>query len=244
MEKIFALRAPVYYYVKTSGSLVNTRLKFSRVLRMKLDMLEYYNEFYMQLYDEKSYRKKRGELYRFLIDVAGDGGAIAMSLGTKKLGKEVIPAVAASDMLDDNFFTELYYQDKLLARYLTTVANRFDLELRDVRILCYLIVSQGTRSTKAIKDFTGYSQVVVTTSLRAMTLRHFVHFGKGRPALISLGSESKPVVEAIGQVLTDFQRVSEALLSQQERLEYRKLRSKSIDGIKQLLLTKVEGTGV
>ena len=244
VEKIFALRAPVYYYVKTSGSLVNTRLKFSRVLRMKLDMLEYYNEFYMQLYDEKSYRKKRGELYRFLIDVAGDGGAIAMSLGTKKLGKEVIPAVAASDMLDDNFFTELYYQDKLLARYLTTVANRFDLELRDVRILCYLIVSQGTRSTKAIKDFTGYSQVVVTTSLRAMTLRHFVHFGKGRPALISLGSESKPVVEAIGQVLTDFQRVSEALLSQQERVEYRKLRSKSIDGIKQLLLTKVEGTGV
>ena len=244
VEKIFALRAPVYYYVKTSGSLVNTRLKFSRVLRMKLDMLEYYNEFYMQLYDEKSYRKKRGELYRFLIDVAGDGGAIAMSLGTKKLGKEVIPAVAASDMLDDNFFTELYYQDKLLARYLTTVANRFDLELRDVRILCYLIVSQGTRSTKAIKDFTGYSQVVVTTSLRAMTLRHFVHFGTGRPALISLGSESKPVVEAIGQVLTDFQRVSEALLSQQERLEYRKLRSKSIDGIKQLLLTKVEGTGV
>lgn len=244
VEKIFALRAPVYYYVKTTGSLVNTRLKFSRVLRMKLDMLEYYNEFYMQLYDEKSYRKKRGELYRFLIDVAGDGGAIVMSLGTKKLGKEVIPAVAAGDMLDDNFFTELYYQDKLLARYLATVANRFDLELRDVRILCYLMVSQGTRSTKAIKDFTGYSQVVVSTSLRAMTLRHFVHIGKGRSALISLGSESKPVVEAIGQVLTDFQRISEVSLSQQERLEYRRLRSKSIGGIKQLLLTKVEGTGV
>ena len=100
------------------------------------------------------------------------------------------------------------------------------------------------RSTKAIKDFTGYSQVVVSTSLRAMTLRHFVHIGKGRSALISLGSESKPVVEAIGQVLTDFQRISEVSLSQQERLEYRRLRSKSIGGIKQLLLTKVEGTGV
>ena len=243
-DRFFALRAPVYYYVKTAGSLVNARLKFSRVLRMKLDILEYYNEFYMQLYDEKSYRKKRGDIYRFLIDVAGDGNAYAMGLGTKKLGREVLPVVAAGDMLNDNFFTELYYENKLLARYLSTVATRFDLELRDVRILCYLIVSQGTRSTKAIKDFTGYSQVVVSTSLRAMTLRHLVYIGKGRPALISLGSQSKPVVQAIEQVLADFQRIGEISLSDEERLVYRKLRSKSIRGIKQLLLTKVEGTGV
>lgn len=243
VNRVFALRAPVYYYVKTEGSLVNTRLKFSHVVRMKLDMVEYYNEFYLQLYDEASYRKKRGELYRFLIDVAGDGGVSAVAPGTKKLGKEVLPAVAASDMLDDNYFTELYYQDKLMARYLTTVATRFDLELRDVKILCYLIASQGTRSTKAIKDFTGYSSVVISTSIRAMQLRHFVHIGKGKLPLIRLGSESKPVVDAIMQVLDDFQRVSEAPLSEDERRRYRSYRGKSIECIKQLLLTKVEGTG-
>ena len=40
-----ALQAPVYYYVKTKGSLVSQSMNINRVIKTKLMLFEYYNEF-------------------------------------------------------------------------------------------------------------------------------------------------------------------------------------------------------
>lgn len=45
-ETFAALRAPIYYYVKTKGSLVSQSMNLPNVIRMKLRVFEYYNDFY------------------------------------------------------------------------------------------------------------------------------------------------------------------------------------------------------
>ena len=44
-ERFGALRTPVYYYVKTKGSLVSQSMSIAKVVKTKLTMFEYYNNF-------------------------------------------------------------------------------------------------------------------------------------------------------------------------------------------------------
>ena len=45
-ENIYVLKVPIYYYVKTEGSLVSQGLNPANVVRMKLNVVEYYRAFY------------------------------------------------------------------------------------------------------------------------------------------------------------------------------------------------------
>ena len=53
-KTFFALRAPIYYYVKTKGSLVSQSLSIPNIIRMKLGVFEYYNRFYKHVLDDRS----------------------------------------------------------------------------------------------------------------------------------------------------------------------------------------------
>ena len=80
---------PIYYYVKRKGSLVNQGMNISRVIRMKLMVFEYCNNFYKHVLDEEDYEKYRFQIYRFLVDSAGDGTVFPSILGrVKRLGEE------------------------------------------------------------------------------------------------------------------------------------------------------------
>ena len=56
-ETFYTLKAPVYYYVKTKGSLVSQSATIVNSVRMKLTVFEYYNRFYKHVLDEKEYEK-------------------------------------------------------------------------------------------------------------------------------------------------------------------------------------------
>lgn len=47
-ETFFALQTPIYYYVKTKGSLVSQNATLLNTVRTKLTVFEYYNQFYKQ----------------------------------------------------------------------------------------------------------------------------------------------------------------------------------------------------
>lgn len=73
IERIFALQVPVYYYVKTKGSLASQGMNISKTIKMKTYVFGFYNEFYKTVYDEEDYEKRKPEVYRFLIAVSKDG---------------------------------------------------------------------------------------------------------------------------------------------------------------------------
>ena len=84
-ERFLALQVPIYYYVKTKGSLVNSNITISRTVKMKLTVFEYYQQFYKSVLNEEEYEKSRLKVYRFLLDMANDG-VVPPLLASKKLG--------------------------------------------------------------------------------------------------------------------------------------------------------------
>ena len=65
-ETFRALQVPIYYYVKTKGSLANQSLTISKTVKMKLTVFEYYQRFFKTVLDEDDGGAVSG---------GGDGGA-------------------------------------------------------------------------------------------------------------------------------------------------------------------------
>lgn len=174
-EVFYALQAPIYYYVKTKGSLVSSQgMSINKTIKMKLMVFEYYNNFYKNVYDEKDYEKKKLSVYRFFVDAAGDGSVLPSLLpGVSKLGDErnnVYPEAVTGE----GILTEIYRSRKLLDRYLEIVALRYDLTLKDVTLLLYLSQTTTLRSRKELADFTGLSRNSLSMSLQKLTSRNYI----------------------------------------------------------------------
>ena len=61
----YALQIPIYYYVKRKGSLASQGINIISTIRMKVNVFEYYNEFYKDVYDKESYDTIRFQVYNF-----------------------------------------------------------------------------------------------------------------------------------------------------------------------------------
>ncbi len=70
-ETFCAIQAPVYYYVKTRGSLVSTEVsRPARVWKVRRMLLQYYRELYQSM---GMYEENKGKINSFMIAVARDG---------------------------------------------------------------------------------------------------------------------------------------------------------------------------
>lgn len=133
----YALRTPVYYYVKTKGSLVNQKISLSRTVEMKLAMFECYNDFFKHVLDEEAYERKRLQVYHFLVDAAKDGFVFPATIpGTLKLGEERSQALQEV-ISEDGIIVERYRDRKLIERYLESVALKYDMTMAELSLLLY-----------------------------------------------------------------------------------------------------------
>ena len=53
----YALHAPIYYYVKRKGSLASQGISISKTVKMKLNVFEYYNNFYKHVLKKRTTRR-------------------------------------------------------------------------------------------------------------------------------------------------------------------------------------------
>lgn len=173
-DVFYALQAPIYYYVKTKGSLASQGMSITKTIKMKLMVFEYYNNFYKNVYDEKDYEKKRLQVYRFFIDAASDGGApLSILPGGKKLGEERSP-VCPDCISGDGILMEFYRNRKLLERYLEVVALQYDLALPDVTLLLSLSRLHTVKNRKELADYTGLPAGVLSRSLQKLLSRDLI----------------------------------------------------------------------
>lgn len=176
----YALHAPIYYYVKTKGSLVSQGASVSKTIKMKLTVFEYYNKFYKHVFDEEDYEKNRLQVYRFLIDAAGDGVVPPSILpGSKRLGDE--RNFVNQDILDgDSFMAKEYRQRKLLEYYLETAAVKNDLTLREAKVLLYL-QEYPVDSRKELADFMNVSWRSLTLTLQRLAAKELIKIEEVKP---------------------------------------------------------------
>ncbi|MBQ9437741.1 MAG: glycosyl transferase family 2, partial [Lachnospiraceae bacterium] len=199
-ERIFPLKVPTYYYVKTAGSLVWSGMNLANIVRMKLSVIEYYRSFYKAIYHDMDYAIRQPAIYGFLFDFAKDEFTF---MGAKKLGEENVP-VRLKEGSGENVFTKAYYLSKELDRRLHTAGLPFNLELREMKTLACLMDVEK-REIGEVADFLGENKLKTTALLEKLALKNYVQLKLEQMSIRVLpGEAAEPVFKAILQAQEDF----------------------------------------
>lgn len=235
--RICALRVPVYYYVKTEGSLVQKSMNIGNIVRMKLNVIEYYNDFYRKIYDGEEYDQRRPEIYRFLIDYAGDDAAIPLMPGTRRLGEERVP-VAMPENAREDIFLDAYYLNKLLDRYLTAAAMQFSLDLKDIKVLAFLRAAGTLRSLREVADYIGGTQIGVLRILQKLAAKRFVTVDPELSEIkvyVTAGPKAPAVFKLLDDIESDMQHVFSGEIPEDQQEAIRNDFRKSMDNVRKRL---------
>lgn len=230
-ETFYALQVPIYYYVKTKGSLVSKSSGLTKIIKMKLSVFEYYNRFYQSVLDEQEYEKSRLKVYRFLIDAADDDMVPPLLLpGTKKLGDERISS--HPDLLDgDGFWTEAVRNRKLLEHYMEPVALKYDLTLADLWVLLCVTEFPQVERLKQLSDITNIPRSSLLLCIQKLIGRGFIHAEEShgndseseRKMQFSFPAAAQTILSDLSLAQRDYEQARTAELSKEELTQYVRL---------------------
>lgn len=239
-ETFFALQVPVYYYVKTKGSLCTQGISISKTIQMKLTVFEYYNQFYKTVLDEEEYEKQRLKIYRFLIDAAEDGTVPPVS---KRLGNERV-RVSPDALEGQGFLFDTFRERKLLDYYLEPAAQKNDLSLPEARLLLYLRQS-GPAARKDLADFAGLPRGGLSMLLNRLEGKGLISVTELRGAKGKRGRESRleitfppsasAVLEDVANIWEDFTTARFSGFSPEERELYERFAGRVQENIRGIL---------
>lgn len=249
-KRIYPLQVPIYYYVKTKGSLATQGANPAKVVQMKLNVIEYYNDFYKQVFDEDDYRARRPDIYRFYIESASDD-AIMPWQRSAKLGDERV-VVFENPTLDDDALLEFYFEGKLIERNFEIVAAKYGLEPRDIRLLDFLRLGSVFSGREELADYCGITTRQALLSLQKLQMKKLVSVEtrvektsaddaengsvtKTKQLVVTLTEQAQPVVESIEQALRDCDRIRTANMDEEEANRYRSSRKKALESIRSTL---------
>ena len=222
-ETFRALQVPIYYYVKTKGSLANQSLTISKTVKMKLTVFEYYQRFFKSVLDEEEYEKSRLKVYRFLLDAAGDGSVPPPILpNSRKLGNERMQ-VSPDVLGGEGVLYDAFRERKLLERYLETAALKNDLSLPDAKLLLALrdLTFQPTR--RELADFVNLPRGTLSLSLQKLTARGLIKLAEVRRKAerfkrldITFSEAAQPILSDLETARQDYETSRLASLTPEE----------------------------
>lgn len=234
----YALQVPIYYYVKTKGSLAAQGMHLTKVIRMKLMVFECYQQFYKDVLDEVEYEKCRLKVYRFLIEAAGDGAVPPLALGSKKLGDERV-SVCPEAVVGEGSFMDSFLERKLLESCLEPVAHKYDLTVLDVWLMLALRQITQVRSRKDLADFLHLSRSSLTMELQRLSGKGLLGVDDGRQGEKPVKKQLKftfppkaaSLLADLEQVQNRYDQARTMGLSEEELTQYTYLAGKIRDNI-------------
>ena len=236
-ERFYALSVPIYYYVKTKGSLASQSLSISRTVKMKLMIFESYHQFYKEVLDEESYERCRAKVYRFLLDAAGDGAVPPLLPTSQKLGDERVRAFQAG-VMGSGLLCDAYRARRLLESHLETAALKNGLSLQEAQVLLSLRQLCGPCTRRELADFSGLSRAALALALQRLTSRGLLeseasgYLDVRQPALTS---EALPVLADLEAAQEDALADCLAGFTPEERTKYLALSQRITENLKRCL---------
>ena len=197
----YALNIPLYYYVKTKGSLVSQSLSISATIQMKLTVFEYYNQLYKDILDEEEYQKSKLKVYRFFLDAASDGIVPPTILpSVQKLGKERVQV--GQDMLEEEgVMADAYRERKLLERCLESAAIQHDLTLKEALVLLALGRDGFSGKRKDLAELANVSRGALSRILSQLSSRGFIQVKR---TAVAVHPEAEETLCALERTIQDW----------------------------------------
>ncbi|WP_298032775.1 glycosyltransferase [uncultured Dysosmobacter sp.] len=241
-QRFYALQVPIYYYVKTKGSLATSNISISRTIKMKLMVFEYYQRFFKSVLDEEEYEKSRLKVYRFLVDAAGDGVVPPAVLpNSQRLGSERM-RIAPDILAGDGVLSDTFRDRKLLDYYLETAALKNGLSLDDARLLLALEQLSAPCTRRELADFAGVSRGGLTLALQRFTGKGLIRIEEVRqsshaPKRLSFVflPEACGLLDDLRTAQEQYRSARYAGLSQEDLAQYRALAGRIRENIQSVL---------
>ena len=237
-EVFYALQVPIYYYVKTKGSLASQGMSISQTVKMKLMVFEYYNNFYKHVLTEKDYEKNQLRVYRFLIDAANDGIVLPSILpGTKKLGEER-SFVSKEAITGEGLLMDYYRSRKLMDYYLEPIALKNNLTLNEIRLLLCLAQPHHGTTRRELADFADISLRSLSITLQKLSHRGLLKAESKRSTgqlTVTFLPAAEPVLSELSDALSNYEQAFFDNFSEEELIQYAQLNEKIKQNIQKLL---------
>ncbi len=175
VKEVSVVKSPVYYYVHTEGSLVDQGMNIPSIVKMKTDVITYYNDFYKNILRAEEYEARKPAIYSYLVAVSTDSFAIPFVEDTKKLGEES-GRIFYDDDLSSSEILFNYFSQNMITRLLYSLAQQLRLDIQDMKIL-YLLYRKGSAChIEEIMNYTGIKNPALTISLTKLVTMDYIKF--------------------------------------------------------------------
>lgn len=242
-SSFYALQVPIYYYLKRKGSLVSQGASISNTVRMKINIFEYYNEFYKDVYDHEDYANIKRQVYGFFWAAAKDGGVLPVA---KKLGEE--RKLLAREELEGNApVISLYRFRKMLEYQLGFIAKKNNLSADEALILCALYQCGTFKSTKRLAEVTELAQPRIYLCLQSLERKKLVDTTPDKDAekkdrtRIALGAEAGRICEDFELMEREMEEVCYAGFSEKEKDEFADMQTRLHENVIRFMVKAAPG---
>ncbi|MCD8003264.1 MAG: glycosyltransferase [Clostridia bacterium] len=233
-ETFYSLKSPVYYYVHRRGSLVSQGSNIGNTIKMKINVFEYYNKFYRDVYAD-DYDDIKSKVRRFLIDSAGDG--FVTPAGSTKLGEERITLPGLNVYGADGTIPSIYRFCKILSYDISQTASHRHMTKKEVILLLLFRDVGSFDSINEIASMTDMSSQRASLLISRLKRLEYISSttdedGKIEVSLLEKGAEA---TEDAYRAFADSFDVCSKELSEDEKAELKAILHKLDRGAKEYL---------
>ena len=165
VKSVAILKAPVYYYQYTKGSLVDQSLNLSSTIKMKKSVIGYYNEFFRKTFDTPSYQERLPVIYGYLLAVSHDSLALPFTPGTRKLNAGIDLSALSGECGAAFPMRSAILEARLLGRYLETLARKHGMDEARIKLLYYMEKMKEPCSVESLCLLTGLGKPAVIVAM-------------------------------------------------------------------------------
>ena len=259
-SSFYALKVPIYYYLKRRGSLVTQGMSISNTVRMKINIFEYYNEFYKDVYDQEDYADIRFQVYSFFFAAAKDGGVPwALLPGSKKLGEER-KKICREEIEGEGTAIRQHRMHRLFEYQLELAAKKNGLSSDDALILCALEECGPLTGTRRLAQVTEIPQRRLFMSLQRLEHKKLIEKkkridetgektpanegekkekGKSKVSAFSLRPEATKVCQDFRHLNEDLEKICFAGFTEEEKGQYGELQRKFDENLVRFMVREI-----
>lgn len=250
-SSFYALQVPVYYYLKRKGSLATQGMSINNTMRMKINIFEYYNEFYKDVYDHEDYANIRLQVYSFFWSAAKDGGVPPALLGgSKKLGEER-RQIKREEIEGSGPVISQYRFRRLFEYELEIAAKKNSLSLEEALVLCALEQCETAQSVRRLAEMTQLGQPRMFLCLQKLERKKLIDTStsaesgkekggdKKERSRISLRSEAERICRDLAQVSREIGEICMAGFSKKEKERFQDMMNRAADNMIRFVVKEV-----